>query len=123
MLFDDLEGVCGGIVFAGRLALSEAGDAQVVIGAIVVSASDADLRWLCQYTVHRPCTSEWEATHSGSDVCGTDVADVFNAAFGSPDGCLLLDEAHDGSCVGAGATLGCGAESGARSVVIETGLQ
>ena len=44
----------------------------------------------------------WEATYSGSDVGGTDVANVLDASLGSPDGCLLLDEAHDGSCAGAG---------------------
>lgn len=42
-MFYNLERVCGGIVFTGRFALSEAGDTQVVVGAVVVSASDADL--------------------------------------------------------------------------------
>jgi hypothetical protein len=31
-------------VFAGRFALSEAGNTQVVVGAVVVGASDANLR-------------------------------------------------------------------------------
>jgi hypothetical protein len=61
MLFDNLEGVGGGVVFAGRLALAEAGNTQVVVGAVIVGASDANLRQPCQYTAHRPCTSNRQA--------------------------------------------------------------
>jgi hypothetical protein len=43
MLFYDLERMCGWIVLAGRFALSKTRDTQVVVGAIIVGASDAYL--------------------------------------------------------------------------------
>jgi hypothetical protein len=43
-LFYNLEGVCGRIVFARRFTLAEARDTQVVVGAVIVGASDANLR-------------------------------------------------------------------------------
>lgn len=36
---------------------------------------------------------EW--THGRGDICRTHVANVFDAAFGASNGCLLLDKTHD----------------------------
>lgn len=42
MLYD-LEGVCGRLVLAGRLAFGEACDAEIVVAAGIICATDADL--------------------------------------------------------------------------------
>jgi hypothetical protein len=40
--------------------------------------------------------NEGERAHSRGDVCGTHITDIFDAAFGAPDGRLLFDETHWG---------------------------
>lgn len=42
-MFNDLEGVCGGIMFAGGFAFREAGNAEVIVTTGVVGAANADL--------------------------------------------------------------------------------
>lgn len=42
-MFYDLKRMCGWVVLAGRFALTETRDTEVVVGAIIVGASDAYL--------------------------------------------------------------------------------
>jgi hypothetical protein len=72
--------MCGRVVFAGGFTLGETGNTEIVVGALIVGASDANLGRSCQHIAHRPRGSESESgrkarvkvdykTYSGSDVC------------------------------------------------------
>jgi len=37
---------------------------------------------------------QWEVTHSGRDVCRTDITNVLDAAFAAASALLLPDDAH-----------------------------
>ena len=42
-MFYDLKRMCGWVVLAGRFTLTETGNTEVVVGAVIVGASDAYL--------------------------------------------------------------------------------
>lgn len=101
MLFDDLEGVCAGVVLARGLAFRETGNAEVILMADRAGASDPDLgkpvSALFGMTFDDCAIQNFFSsfeTYRGCDVGRADVADVLQPAVRGPHAGLLPDNAH-----------------------------
>ena len=94
------------IMVARRSTLRETGDTEIIVVALHVGASDANLVYV---SLHPTRTSEASGllganglkgvaclAHSRGDVCGANIADVFQPSLIPLDNVLALDDSHVG---------------------------